>query len=154
MLIDFDNINEDARIWIYPSKERLSEEYQMLIIEKVSIFLNEWEYHQKPLLSAVAIKEDRLIIVALDDSKYGVGGCSIDALQRFFLGIENDMNLSLLDRFNVFCEIDNQIQCVHLSEISNTVTKETRFFDLTIQKKSDIDSYFKPISDGWCNRYL
>ena len=154
MITDFDNISEDARIWIYPSKDILSEEDQVLIINKVSIFLNQWEYHQKPLLSAVSIKEDRFVIVALDDSQYGVGGCSIDALQRLFLDIENDMKLSLLNRFNIFCEIDNHIQCVHLSDISNTVNKETRFFDLTIQKKSDIDSYLKPISDGWCNRYF
>ena len=39
-------------------------------------------------------------------------------------------------------------------KLKDIASENTYFYDLTIQKKSEIDSYFKPISDGWCNKFI
>ena len=81
MIIDFNNISSNSRIWIYGSKIILSKDFQSNIINSLRQFLDSWEYHKNPLRSGVSIFENRFVIVALDDKEYGVGGCSIDSLQ-------------------------------------------------------------------------
>ena len=68
--------------------------------------------------------------------------------------MENYLHISLTNRLNIFCLIDNKIQCLPSSELTKFANKETLFYDLTIQKKSDLNSYLKPIKEGWCSRLI
>ncbi|MBT5698755.1 MAG: hypothetical protein HOJ12_02060 [Flavobacteriales bacterium] len=59
-----------------------------------------------------------------------------------------------MNRLNVFCKIEKEIKCIPTFRLSENANKETLFYDLTIQKKSELHSYLKPISEGWCASYL
>ncbi|MEC8853858.1 MAG: hypothetical protein VYD33_05365, partial [Bacteroidota bacterium] len=60
----------------------------------------------------------------------------------------------LLNRLNVFCKIDDYIECITTTNLSNKVNSTTLFYDLTILKKSEISNWLKPISEGWCSSFL
>ena len=154
MITNFKTISNKSRLWIYASESKIKKTNQIIIINKIENFLKNWEYHKKPLTSAVTICEDHFIVIALDDSYYGVGGCSIDSLQRIIQELENDFSLSLLNRLNVFCRINNQIICIPTFNLKELVNESTLFYDLTILKKSELVNYLKPIKDGWCKRFL
>ena len=104
MLVDFNTISDESRLWIYGSESKLTDYQQKIILNKISEYLKNWDYHNNSLTSAVRIKENHFIVIALDDSKFGVGGCSIDSLQRIIQELERDFNISLLNRLNVFCK--------------------------------------------------
>ena len=154
MITDFNNISSNSRIWIYGSKTILSKDFQSNIINSLSQFLDSWEYHKNPLTSAVSIFENRFVIVALDDKEYGVGGCSIDSLQRMIQEIERRLDISLLDRLNVFCKINEEIRCINVHDLKIHANKDTLFFDLTLQRKSELSSFLKAIRDGWCFKFV
>lgn len=154
MIIDFNNISSNSRIWIYGSKIILSKDFQSNIINSLRQFLDSWEYHKNPLRSAVSIFENRFVIIALDDKEYGVGGCSIDSLQRMIQEIERRLDISLLDRLNVFCKINEEIRCINVHDLKIHANEDTLFFDLTLQRKSELSSFLKPIRDGWCFKFL
>ncbi|MBC8266087.1 MAG: hypothetical protein H8E84_03885 [Flavobacteriales bacterium] len=154
MLTDFNNLPDSSRIWVYASDAALSEEQQRVISTKIGEYLKTWEYHKNPLTAAVTILENHFIIIALDDSEYGVGGCSIDSLQRIILDLEKELSLSFLNRLNVFCKIDNEIQCIPSFKLGTIAKADTLFYDLTILTKSDLNTYLKPISKGWCVHLL
>ena len=154
MLVEFDNISDNSRIWIYASPIFLNNENQTYISKLLSNHLNTWQAHQVSLTAALTILENHFIVIALDENIVGASGCSIDTLQHKIQEIENYLAVSLTNRLNVFCIVDDKIECIPSSELSKFVNKETLFYDLTIQKKSDLYSYLKPIKEGWCSRFI
>ena len=154
MLVEFENISDDSRIWIYASPIFLDNENQTYISNLLSNHLDTWQAHQVSLTAALTILENHFIVIALDENIAGASGCSIDALQHKIQEIEHYLDVSLTNRLNVFCIIDDQINCIPSSELSKFANKETLFYDLTIQKKSDLSSYLKPIKEGWCSRLV
>jgi len=150
MLVDFNTISDESRLWIYGSESKLTDWQQEVILNKISEYLKTWDYHNNPLTAAVTIKEDHFIIIALDDSEFGVGGCSIDSLQRIIQELEKELSISLLNRLNIFCRIDDVIRCIPSFKLGDQANKGTLFYDLTIQKKGDLSNWLKLVEEGWC----
>ena len=98
--------------------------------------------------------EDHFVVVAVDESNTLASGCSIDALQRIIQDLEKDLSMSLMNRLNVYCQIDNSIKCIASSQLKNNVSENTLFYDFTISNKSDLTHFLKPIKDGWCNTLI
>ena len=154
MLVEFENISDDSRIWIYASPIFLDNVNQTYISKLLSNHIDNWQAHQVSLTAALTILENHFIVIALDENIAGASGCSIDTLQHKIQEIENYLGVSLTNRLNVFCIVDDKIECIPSSDLSKFVNKETLFYDLTIQKKSDLSSYLKPIKEGWCSRLI
>ena len=154
MLVDFNTTSDQSRIWIYAAEHKLTNEQENNILKSISDYLQNWEAHKVPLTAGVTILENRFIVVALDDSKNDASGCSIDTLQNTIQELENELSISLLNRLNVFCKIREEIKCIPTFRLKNEIDEDTLFYDLTIQKKSEIESWLKPIKDGWCSSYL
>ena len=154
MLVDFNTTADQSRIWIYAAEHKLTNEQENNILKSISDYLQNWEAHKVPLTAGVTILENRFIVVALDDSKNDASGCSIDTLQNTIQELENELSISLLNRLNVFCKIREEIKCIPTFRLKNEIDEDTLFYDLTIQKKSEIESWLKPIKDGWCSSYL
>ena len=154
MLVNFNTIPEESRIWIYAAEQKLTNEQESCILQSISDHLKNWESHKVPLTAGVAILENHFIVVALDETKNGASGCSIDTLQNKIQNLEKDLSISLLNRLNIFCKIEDEIICVPSFKLESIAKSNTLFYDLTIQKKSELHSYLKPISEGWCASYL
>ena len=154
MLADFNTLLEESRIWIYASEMTLITDHQSHILNYISEHLKGWNAHKLPLTAGVTILENHFIVVALDEGEIGASGCSIDTLQNKIQELEKELSVSLLDRLNVFCRIDDEIQCVPSFKLESIAKANTLFYDLTIQKKSDLHHYLKPIGEGWCAHFL
>ena len=150
MLVDFNTTANQSRIWIYAAEQKLTNNQENYIIKSISNHLNNWEAHKVPLVAGVTILENHFIIIALDETKNGASGCSIDTLQNKMQEIEKVLSVSLLNRLNVFCRIDDEIHCIPTTKLAENANKETLFYDLTIQKKSELSNWLKPIEEGWC----
>ena len=154
MLINFDSLPDDSRIWIYSSEDKLTVDQENYILNNLNHLLKTWEAHKVPLYSGIKIINNHFIVVALDESKNCASGCSIDMLQKKVQKIEKELDISLLNRLNVFCVLDNTIVSIEASELKDKVNQSTFFYDLTISKKSDLNNFLKPIQEGWCLRLI
>ena len=150
MLVDFNTTDNQSRIWIYAAEQKLTNEQEEYIIKSISDHLQGWEAHKVPLTAGVTILEHHFIIIALDETKNGASGCSIDTLQSTIQKIEKELSIDLMNRLNVFCEIDGRIVCIPSFKLGSIAKADTPFYDLTILTKSDLNTYLKPISEGWC----
>ena len=154
MLVDFHNLPEESRIWLYASENALSKDQQNYILNLVSENLKGWNAHKQPLTAGVTILKNHFIVIALDESKNGASGCSIDTIQNTIQKIEKELSIPLMNRLNVFCEIEGEIVCIPSFQLASIAKANTLFYDLTIQNKSDLHSYLKPIEEGWSARFL
>ena len=150
MLADFHTLPEESRIWIYAAEDALSNDQQNYILNLISEELKVWNAHKQPLTAGVKILDNHFIAVALDESKNGASGCSIDILQNTIQKIEKELSIPLMNRLNIFCEIEGEVVCVPSFKLGSIAKVDTPFYDLTILAKSDLNTYLKPISEGWC----
>ena len=154
MLVDFDILPDNSRIWIYAAEQKLTNDKEDYILNQISAYLQNWEAHKVPLTAGVSILENHFIVVALDQRENEASGCSIDTLQNKIQDIESELSISLLNRLNIFCRIDDAIECIPTSRLTDNVDKDTFFYDITIQKKIELYDWLKPIKYGWCKKFL
>ena len=141
MLADFHGLPEESRIWLYACEKALTQSQQDYILNIISEELKGWNAHQQPLTAGVTILENHFIVVALDESKNGASGCSIDTLQKTIQKIEKEFSISLMNRLNVFCKIEDEILCIPSFKLSTVTDKDTLFYDLNILKKRELNNY-------------
>ena len=154
MLADFHTLPEESRIWLYAAENTLSKDQQIYIVNLISENLKGWNAHKQPLTAGFTILKNHFIVIALDESKNEASGCSIDTLQNMIQKIEKELSIPLMNRLNVFCEIKELIVCIPSFKLASIAKSNTLFYDLTIQKKSDLRHFLKPIGEGWCAHFL
>ena len=150
MLVDFNTTDNQSRIWIYAAEQELTNEQENHILKSISDHLQNWEAHKVPLTAGVTILENHFIVIALDETKNGASGCSIDTLQNKIQNLEKELSISLMNRLNIFCRLEDNIKCIPTTKLADNANKETLFYDLTIQKKSELSNWLKPVEEGWC----
>ena len=154
MICDFNSICPDSKLWIFSSKRQLSLHEQAKINNLLSKFLINWESHNKALLSSLKIFNSIFIVIAVDEKKQIATGCSIDSLYNEIKKLHHLLKLDFLDSSILHIKINENIKSISFTEIQNIVDTNTLFFDTTIKKKKELDSWLIPIKDGWCNAFL
>ena len=101
MNVLFERLSDSARVWIYPSNRKLSDQEVEEILILFENFLGQWTAHNKKLLASVKIPYNRFIVIGLDEDFQSPSGCSIDSSVHFIQDIEKTYNIVLLDKMNV-----------------------------------------------------
>jgi len=101
MLVDFNTLPEESRVWIYQANRSFSEEELMEIKDKLNTFIENWTAHGSDLQSGYTIEYKRFIVIALNQNLHGATGCSIDASVHFIQQLEKNYNVDLMDKMNV-----------------------------------------------------
>ena len=78
MRVDFKNMPDNSRIWIYQSDRDLNESEISIIDDKTTTFLDSWQAHGKDLECSYSIINRRFIVIAVNENINPIGGCSID----------------------------------------------------------------------------
>ena len=109
MIVGFDNIANDARIWIFQAN-RIFSQLELEFLEKsISLFLNSWTAHGSQLSASFKIEYNTFIIIALDEKNSSATGCSIDKLVNYMKQIENEFSVRLLDRLDISYILNDEL---------------------------------------------
>ena len=160
MIVDFDVISEESRIWIYQSNRTLSPSEIIEIEAKIKDFLNSWTAHGSDLQASFLIKYNRFIVISLNESFNIATGCSIDSSVRFIQDLEKLYDVSLLDKMNVSYRHGEFIAHKPLIEFkkmikNRSISKKTIVFNNLINNKSEfLNNWEVPIEESWHNRFF
>lgn len=160
MRINFDELKNQARIWIYQSNRELSDEECAKIETKASQFVEEWVAHGKGLLSSSTLLYNRFLILAVDEGFNSASGCSIDASVNFIKGIQSEFGIDLLDRTNVPFLQDDKVLTIPMTSLElafeeGTVGADTPTFNNLVPDIGTFKtSWIIPAEASWLNRYV
>jgi len=160
MIVDFDVISEESRIWIYQSNRTLSPAEIIEIEAKIKDFLISWTSHGSDLQASFLIKYNRFIVISLNESFNIATGCSIDSSVRFIQELEKLYDVSLLDKMNVSYRHGEFIAYKPLIEFkkmikNRSISKKTIVFNNLINSKSEfLNNWEVPIEESWHNRFF
>ena len=159
MLVKFDSLPENSRVWIYQSNRSFTELELVEISEKSSVFLENWEAHGFGLKASFLIKYNRFIIIALDQEKQPATGCSIDSSVKFIQELETLYSIDLMDKMNVSYKQGNYVAYKSLTDFKKmakdkAVSKNTIVFNNLVNSIAEYKEFWEvPASESWHSRF-
>ena len=160
MLISFNELPENARIWIYQSNRTFTTTEESEITNKISEYLSSWSTHGIGLTTAFELRYNRFIIIGVDQEAHSVSGCSLDDLARFIQQLEKEYQINLLDRMNVSYKQGEFIAYKNLADFKKmvkekAVSPKTIVFNNLVNTKLEYENYWEiPLEESWHSRFL
>ena len=161
MIVPFENLPSESRIWIYPSSRPFVADEVEELHESLNEFLSGWTAHNQALEAGFELPYNRFIVLGLNQEHTQASGCSIDASVRFIQQLEQKFNLILLDKMNVtFRKIDSAIAHMPLIDFRKQAKKKLLdakvivFNNLVLNKNEYQTQWEVPAAESWHSRYF
>jgi hypothetical protein len=137
-VVPFDSLPDSARVWIFGSDKRLSDDSAEALMRDVGDHLANWKAHGEPLTVGSRLLDDRFLVIAVDQSTSGASGCSIDGLFRVLQAMQSKLGANLVGGGRLFYrDGQGEVQCAPRADLddlraSGAITPDTVVFDTTI----------------------
>ena len=160
MLVDFNILPEESRVWIYQANRSFSEDELQEIQSKLDIFIENWTAHGSDLQAGYTIKYKRFIVLGLNQNLNSATGCSIDASVHFIQQLEKDYKVDLMDKMNVSYKQGDYVAYKTLTDFrkmakDKAVSKNTIVFNNLINNIAEFNENWEvPASESWHSRFL
>ena len=160
MLIPFEEMPDNARLWIYPAERKLSPDEVQLVEANTNTFLSQWKAHGQDLKSSFKVEYNQFLIISVDESFSQVSGCSIDASVHLIKVLESALDISFMTTDQVAFLQDDEINLYPFNQLKTqakekVITPDTPVFDNTVQNVAEFKSrWIKESSNTWVNRYF
>ena len=159
MFIEFDQLADSSRVWIFQSTQKLSEGLKNDVSKRLKEFISNWQAHGNNLQASFKIVYDLFIIVALDEASYQATGCSIDKLTHLIQDIERNFSISLLDRMQISYKQANDIEVTPMMKFRSGIGKDfdenTTVFNNLIETKGQLKNEWEvAVKNSWHKQML
>lgn len=160
MLVDFNTLPQESRVWIYQANRSFTEQEIEEIQSKLNVFVDNWTAHGTDLQGGYQIKYKRFIILGLNQNLNAATGCSIDASVHFIQQLEKDYNVDLMDKMNVSYKQGEYIAHKTLIDFKKmakdkAVSKNTIVFNNLVANIAEFNENWEvPASESWHSRFL
>ena len=160
MYVDFEDISDDSRVWIYQAARQFSEQEKELINSKLSAFCDSWNTHGNRMPTSFQIVDNHLLVLAVDEAGLGASGCSIDSSVRALRELESEIENNITDQGKVtFKSNTGEITVASALGIKSKVTSgeidsQTLVINPQVKNKKDLESLWILAGNSWLNRYF
>jgi hypothetical protein len=154
----FSNLPAGSRVWVYQSDRAFSDTEAKEISTAIEQFVSQWLAHKAKVIGDGALLYNRFIVLAADEEKLHVSGCSIDSTVRFIreLGAKYDVNF--FDRFYTCYWSDNKIVDADFDHFKTLmeqgiISDDTIVFNNLVTTIEGLEKNWQiPLSQSWHKR--
>ena len=160
MFVDYTEISEDAKVWIYPSNRKFYPAEILEIEQKIKTFVENWKKEDENFKVSYQFLYNRFIVLIADDENATVTNTDIDTSVSFILELQETYKVDMLDKMNVCFKQGEFVQYKELKDFkklvkNRAVTAKTIIFDNLITNNHDFKNFWEiPIEESWYNRFL
>lgn len=160
MLVPFNSLNSDSKIWIYQSSRKFSGSEIEYVKKETQKFLTAWTAHGNSLLAGFEVIYDQFLVIGVNENVNEASGCSIDKSVSYIRELEKNLNVSLLERSKVAIMQDAQISLVDYSDIKmqiskGIISKDTEVFNNAVVSKGEFETgWLQPAEKSWLKRFF
>ena len=156
----FEDLPEEAKIWIYQSNRKFSDDEMTEIESDLKTFIENWSAHGSGLEASYLLKYNRFIILAVNQEVQQATGCSIDSSVGFIQSLEQKYQVDLLDKMNVTFKNGEHIAHKSLIDFKRmakekAVTENTIVFNNLVNTIEEFNENWEvPASESWHSRFF
>ena len=160
MFVDYSEITEEAKVWVYPSSRKFYPNEIDGIENKVKTFLENWKSDDKNFKTSYKFLYNRFIVLFADIENTTLTNSDVDASVSFILGLQQEYEVELLDKMNACFKQGEYVQYKELKDFkkllkNKAVTGKSIIFDNLITTKVDFDNNWEiPLEESWYSRFL
>lgn len=160
MLVNFEQLPDSSRVWVYQANRSLAPVELQEIQDKLDHFIKKWTAHGADLKAGYDIKYKRFITIGLDQEVNHATGCSIDASVHFIQQLEKEYQIDLLDKMNVSFKQGEFVAYKTLTDFkkmakNRSVSPNTIVFNNLVTNKGEyLTNWEVPAKESWHNRFL
>jgi hypothetical protein len=146
MYIDFAQLPDNARVWVYLSEKAVSTDQQNQIGSFLRTAMKTWAAHGEPLTGGFEFSGNHFLILGVDQAAHLPSGCSIDASMRWIKEINQTFGLDFLFR-SIAIQNDSDISFAPIFGIKKSVSTgiiraDSLIYDQQIQILSEYKTAF------------
>ncbi|WP_196891068.1 ABC transporter ATPase [Aureivirga marina] len=155
MIVDFKDLEETAKVYIYPSKTKLYPEQIEKLKQRVQEFLADFSTNE----CSFDVKYNRILLIAIDDET-PLTVTDLDTLSTFILELEKEFETSLLDKMNICFKQGEYLQIKEIKEFKElikkkSVSKKTILLDNFVNSKYELDNFWEvPAEESWISHFF
>ena len=160
MLVPFSELSPTSKVWIYQANRTFTTDELVDISRKLDAFITQWSAHGEGLKAGYDIQYGRFITIAVDNEHHSASGCSIDASVKIIKELEQEYDVSLLDKMNVsfkngeFVAYKSLVDFKKMVKNKSVSAKTIVFNNLVTNKAEYLSNWEVPMSESWYNRFL
>lgn len=160
MFVEYDQLPNNSRVWVYQSDREFSSEEMEFISKNAIAFINQWTRHGSDLKGSFAIKYNQFLVLAVDEGFNNVSGCSIDASVHFVQELEKALQVDMMDKMNISFKVGDHINIVKMNSFREYVKQkkinaETVVFNNMVSTKDELENGWEvPAEKSWHKRFL
>ncbi|MDB0600462.1 ABC transporter ATPase [Tenacibaculum maritimum] len=159
MFVKYDELSEDAKIWVYPSNRKFYSQELGELEDKLKRFVSAWKYDDENFKVSYKLFYNRFIVFLVEEG-VSLLSSDVDKQVTFILELEQAFKVALLDKMNVCFKQGEFVQYKDLKDFkkllkNKAITGKSIVFDNLIQTKYELENYWEvPIKDSWYKRFL
>ena len=156
----FQNLPEDAKVWVYAASRKLTPAEQETVKAGADRFFSGWTAHNVPVESAFEILDDLFLVIMVNEQNAAISGCGIDKSVAFMKEVERDLGLQLFNRTQIEILIGNELAITDKQGVKSLlenkrIAADTLTFNKTVVNKQQFDRQFRiPLEQAWFYRAL
>ena len=160
MFVDYNEISDDAKVWVYPSSRKFYTTEIPEIEQKIKTFIEGWKLEDENFKVSYQFLYNRFIVFIADGENSTISNTDIDTSVSFILELQETYKVELLDKMNVCFKQGEFVQYKELKDFKKlvkkrAVTAKTIVFDNLITNNNDFKHNWEvPIEESWYNRFL
>jgi len=155
MYIPFQELSDQASIWVYQADRQLSTADEKAILEQARIFLEIWSSHGRPLQASAEIRHGYFLILGIEKADFELTCCTADSAIQFLHTLKSSIGINFLNRSKIILQTGDTYLDISVPEVKEklqigAIPQETFTFDNTITQKQDLETrWLIPIKDAW-----
>ncbi len=160
MYVNFQELPDYARVWVYQASKKFTPEEKRLITNKLRSFCEGWNSHGNMMPTSFEIMNDQVLVLGVDESRLGASGCSIDSSVKVLKALEQELQINLTDQGKVsYKNTEEEILVapalgIKSNVVSGQITPNTLVINPQIKTKEDLPNVWIPAEKSWLNKYF
>lgn len=149
-----------SRVWIYQADRAFTKEEAAEISTAIKNFVSQWLAHKAKVIGDGELLFDRFVVLAADEEKLQVSGCSIDSTVRFIKDLGAKYQVNFFDRFYTCYKANNEVMGCSFDELKNKaatgeITDETIVFNNLANSLDALNHHWQiPLATSWHKKLL
>jgi len=155
MLTNYQNLSDDAKVFLYPSSRKFYPNELKGLEEKIKNFVSNWT----DFPTTYKIEYNRFLLFFIEDN-IEMSTEMMDELAIFILQLEKDYEITLLDKVNMCFKQGEYVQYQEMKRFrelvkKKSISKKNIVFNNFINTKFDFENNWEtPLSESWLSHLV
>ena len=160
MYIEFGQLPDDARVWIYQADQPIGVDSKSVIDSSLKAFTNNWAAHGHALQASFTILDDHFIVLAVNERYNDASGCSIDSSVHIIKYLTEETGIDFFNRRLVALQLQDGISLIPTTELRQKFEEgiwngQTPTFNTLATSVADVrNNWLIPAGATWLKKYV